>query len=303
MDPGTAILAGAGITAGGNLLGSALSDSEGRDPTTSAAYWQNRADQREFAKHGIRWRVKDAKAAGLHPVFALGGSLPSYQPSTTFGGDDSPDYSLGRALADSGQAIGRAVATQETAQERAEGQARLAVLAAQVAKDEAMANYYNSEAARRSSAVQVGPPFPGAIGSGAQLNDIPVRSSYVESHPLTLDAVQPKAASLISSRSGDRSITAAPAAPALSEYQVAPNFRMLLPQSEEGVSEAMEVPWFVWPAIIGRNVQEYGMGWLHNAARMFFGGKTYPMPAPIRYTHRELGMEYRGRAPRAQGLK
>lgn len=36
--------------------------------------------QREFAQNALQWRVKDAEKAGLHPLFALGAQLPSYQP-------------------------------------------------------------------------------------------------------------------------------------------------------------------------------------------------------------------------------
>lgn len=45
---------------------------------------KNAALQREFAQMGIRWRVQDAKAAGLHPLAALG-----MQPAQA-----SPSYSL-----------------------------------------------------------------------------------------------------------------------------------------------------------------------------------------------------------------
>lgn len=42
---------------------------------------QNEAWQREYAQNAIRWRVADAKAAGLHPLFALSGGTAGYQPS------------------------------------------------------------------------------------------------------------------------------------------------------------------------------------------------------------------------------
>ena len=42
---------------------------------------QDYEDQKEFAKHGIRWRVEDAKAAGLHPLAALGAVGASFTPS------------------------------------------------------------------------------------------------------------------------------------------------------------------------------------------------------------------------------
>lgn len=37
--------------------------------------------QREFAQQGIRWRVEDAKAAGIHPLAAVGASGASYSPA------------------------------------------------------------------------------------------------------------------------------------------------------------------------------------------------------------------------------
>lgn len=39
--------------------------------------------QQEFAQNGIRWRVEDAKAAGIHPLAAVGASGASFSPSTS----------------------------------------------------------------------------------------------------------------------------------------------------------------------------------------------------------------------------
>lgn len=77
----------------------------------------NYANQKEFAQNGIRWKVADAKAAGLHPLAALGASTAQYTPATAIG--DSPDWSF---LADAGQSIGRAVDAKRTQQERVEQQ-------------------------------------------------------------------------------------------------------------------------------------------------------------------------------------
>lgn len=57
--------------------------------------------QREFAQHGIRWRVEDAKAAGLHPLAALGAQLPSYQPVSSAFGEQ-----MGSAIGSLGEAYG-----------------------------------------------------------------------------------------------------------------------------------------------------------------------------------------------------
>lgn len=51
----------------------------------------NRANydmQKEFATHGIRWRVEDAKAAGIHPLYAIGASGASASPSFQMPGQD-----------------------------------------------------------------------------------------------------------------------------------------------------------------------------------------------------------------------
>ena len=77
----------------------------------------NYEHQKEFAQNGIRWKVADAKAAGLHPLAALGASTAQYTPATAIG--DSPDWSF---LADAGQSIGRAVDVKRTQQERVEQQ-------------------------------------------------------------------------------------------------------------------------------------------------------------------------------------
>lgn len=37
--------------------------------------------QKEFAQNSIQWRVNDAKAAGLHPLFALSGGGASFSPN------------------------------------------------------------------------------------------------------------------------------------------------------------------------------------------------------------------------------
>lgn len=75
----------------------------------------NYEHQKEFAQNGIRWKVADAKAAGLHPLAALGASTASYSPSAVIG--DSPDYSF---LKDMGQGIDRAMDAKATQRERAE---------------------------------------------------------------------------------------------------------------------------------------------------------------------------------------
>lgn len=81
---------------------------------------RNAGLQRDFAKQGVRWRVADARAAGIHPLAALGANLPSASPITV--GVDGGLYSaFGNAM---GQNLSRAAVSRMTGRERAENDMR-----------------------------------------------------------------------------------------------------------------------------------------------------------------------------------
>lgn len=73
---------------------------------------RNIALQKEFAQHGVRWKLEDAKAAGIHPVAALGGGGASFAPITVGEVSAPPERrpsQIGNAMMDMGQNISRAV--------------------------------------------------------------------------------------------------------------------------------------------------------------------------------------------------
>lgn len=71
------------LGAGTNLImGNKQVDAQKKVNASNIAY------QKEFAQHGISWRVKDAIDAGLHPLAALGAQVTSFTPSSV-----APDYS------------------------------------------------------------------------------------------------------------------------------------------------------------------------------------------------------------------
>ena len=105
-----------GIASGiGSIIGSNNSAA-----SAEAINQANYEHQKEFAQNGIRWKVADAKAAGLHPLAALGAQTSGYTPSAVVG--DAPDFSF---LRDIGQDIGRAVDAKSTAAERAANKAKI----------------------------------------------------------------------------------------------------------------------------------------------------------------------------------
>lgn len=97
-------LLGAASSVFGGLLGKSASDQANSTAAANAAAQQQL--QMKFAKNGIQWRVQDAQKAGIHPLYALGASIPTYTPNTFVPGVDN---SLGSGIAAAGQNVGRAL--------------------------------------------------------------------------------------------------------------------------------------------------------------------------------------------------
>lgn len=137
------------IEAGAGLLGGAL----GSDAMEKANK-KNLNFQKDLATHGIRYRVEDAKAAGLHPLVGAGvmphlGSAGS-APNTAF-----PD-----ALGKAGSDIGRAIARSKTEDERQQAKLNRFKTEAEIKNIETHSRLLESQINERT---QEQPPFPGAV--------------------------------------------------------------------------------------------------------------------------------------------
>ncbi|AZL83011.1 DNA pilot protein [Apis mellifera associated microvirus 46] len=125
--------------------------------------------QKEFAKMGIRWRVADAKAAGLHPLAAIGAVGSSYSPTVTVDSPRSvPEYDNLEAM---GQNLMRArMATSTPAEKEAAALAlknaslRNDLLEAQIASQWAT---IDAQLRAPSMPSAVGPSAPVALGPTA----------------------------------------------------------------------------------------------------------------------------------------
>lgn len=105
---------GAGISAAGNLAGGILGMNATKKANSQslALAQEQMAWQKKLANKGIRMRVDDAKAAGIHPLYALGAQVPTYAPVSTAFGSPNFDF-VGRM----GQDLGRAAAASMTPKE------------------------------------------------------------------------------------------------------------------------------------------------------------------------------------------
>lgn len=94
------------ISAGANLIGGILGNNQEEENNK-----RNIQLQKDFAQQGVRWKVEDAKAAGLHPLAALGAQTHSFAPV-------SVGNSLASGISGAGQDISRAINSTRSTGER-----------------------------------------------------------------------------------------------------------------------------------------------------------------------------------------
>lgn len=232
----------AGAAAGG-ALGGALDGAQGQRDQRQAIsrseqfakyqFDKNAELQKEFAQHGIRWKVADAKAAGLHPLYAVGASTSSAMPITV----GSPDYSTSRSdygtdslanfFSQSGQQNSRSALSDE---QKLEQQLRIAELSSRVKKDDAIAAYYASLAGTERQKQMWG-SAPSQTGSP---------TGAIQFKPDEVVSADPQNPSLVAGKH-----------PTMTRYNIGGG-NVELPYSSEGPAESLENP-ALFPFIAGYN--------------------------------------------------
>lgn len=158
------LVAAAGIGAGSSLAGGFLSSN-----FLSGSSKKDRRFQREVMQNALQWRVNDAKAAGIHPLFALGAQVATGASGGTFIGDP-----LGPSLAEAGQNISNAIVRSKGNTERLSEDLSLRLMRSQIGETDARRNYYDSLAAQNNQA-----RLAGGSGLGPQMEDMPGQSPEI----------------------------------------------------------------------------------------------------------------------------
>lgn len=255
-------LTGALISGGLSLTGSLFSDASQRRNI------QKQLDfQRETQQNAIKWRVKDAQEAGIHPLFALGASTPSSFPVAM-------DTRVGEGLRDMGQSVGTAVTRVLDTQNREKHQLDMALGQAQLEESDARRQMYLSEAAKNRQVPAA--PLPGlgvqregSIDLGGPI-DIDGQSYDV---PGT-GAIDLQAVEQASHKEGFPEVVAGEH-PFYQEY----NYRgmpFLMPttqgESPEEILSEMSFPAYLGLLMLNKNV--YGGNWLSDFVKARYGGST-----------------------------
>lgn len=216
--------------------------------------------QKQFAQMGIRWRVKDAKASGLHPLYALGGQGASFSPSAVAIGANAPVEQApnfvdpeGQALQNMGQNISRAIQAALDPREREQHAATMAQIAAATQRDSSMASYYDSLAAKNNQEAMAAKPIPFPDYSTSS----PISGSVTPLAPY-YDETVGAADRVVSSRMNAPHVGAGEH-PFYREFRFSRNRKILLPFNEEGPSESIQsTPAWMWPLVIEANREYYG---------------------------------------------
>lgn len=144
--------------------------------------------QKLLATDGIRMRVNDAKAAGLHPLAAIGGGSAGYSPTTLIGnnvpdggGSRGPD--IGGSLAQMGQGLGRAMAATSTPEEKVESAFEMTRKRQMIEKGDLENAYLASQISRLNNPTQVGPGMPSNVGPFGGGQSIPGQPNTYEPKP------------------------------------------------------------------------------------------------------------------------
>lgn len=179
-----------GLISGGlGIAGDLLDDRDDGSSHANAMHNANVALQKEFAQNGIQWRVQDAEKAGIHPLYALGGTGATYSPTNYIPGDRGPSAASStlRRLADMGQNVTRAI-YQTAPQEKREE----ALFKQSYVKGELENELLRSQIAQLKAQTGPGMPsnseMPGLSGQGDGRR---TANAYLNETPLTRVHSQP----------------------------------------------------------------------------------------------------------------
>lgn len=259
----------------GGVLGKNQADKAAESAQLQAIY--NVQQQERFAKEGIRWRVDDAKAAGLHPLYAIQGSGATFNPNPIFV-PSGPDYSS------MGQNLGRAAQAAITAGERESlnrSQQDLVDQQIRESRSREQLNIVQAQAVASKAALDEQSQwteFPGP-GPYTHLGQATPKESHNTAVPGQFTSVpheiisqDPKAAHKL----------AGPAEARWKEAQVGPGgTRLLLPHQGGQFQEDMTIA--DAPSWVAANVQRYGWNrflgaWLAGRERLV---ETYRWDRPL----------------------
>jgi len=257
------MLAGAGIMAAGGLVGGMLGSSSAQRSQARQQAWE-----KEVMQNAIQWRMSDAKAAGVHPIYALGAQVA--QGSTGIPLSDP----LGPAVSEMGQNIGNVVARSAPVMERQRHELELQLGAANLAESDARRQMYLSEAAKNRQAGVSGLGIMGdPVVEGQSPNVSGMANDLIDVRPPQVDVSKADYGSII-----------AGSHPTYQLSVMGPRGELPLMHYKlqgESLAEMMEsMPWYEKLGMINQNRRLFGQEWVDD----FLGWQLFGITPSRKYT-------------------
>lgn len=253
---------GAGLaTAGGSVVGGVVSNLINQNQV------ENEATRNQFnLTHGISMRVKDAKRAGLHPLYALGAPAMTSSPITM-------QDTIGPALIQAGQNIGNILSRQDDASDKLKTDLELQLLRSNIEESDARAMLARSQASQNYAAniggMGVRPEVPNTNFIGPRIEgQMPMSMGVGEG------IIEGKPSPQISTKVGNPSMVAG-LGPTQEERTLAPGFFMVVPRLEgESLEEILsEMNPLAFNGLLDLNQKIYGGNWKRDFTEFRYSGK------------------------------
>lgn len=263
---GTAIMPGWGtaIGAGVGLIGGALSNMS-HEKQSDKGY----ATQREALQNSIRWRVADAKAAGIHPLYALGAPSMNIAPMTY-------EDKIGPAVQQMGQAMPDILRGKMSEHERIMQFESYRQMVSGTEKNDAEAFYYRALAAKTLNDTRSVNTVPG-LGVQSEMGQDPKGGGQ--------GMIDLKPAENISRKLG-MDYSAAGVNPNYEVRMLDNGLPMILPLAQgDSMEETIgEMSFPAWAGLLMRNARHFGPGWLKDMVNSRYLGmeptNKYPIQSP-----------------------
>ncbi|AXH78104.1 MAG: DNA pilot protein [Microviridae sp.] len=264
-----------GVVGGGlDILGGQLGAAQNRQSQRFSADLQ-----REFAQHGIQWRIEDAARAGVHPLAAMGMMPASAQPLAI--GDVS-----GEGFSRMGQKLSGAIDRVKSQEQKAFDVGALQLQAQQIKKSEMENESIAIDLAeKKRSSMTAAPP----LGIMPNRPDLPLGQSPNPPIDTSHGVFEMKPPSIMSGE-GE---TQAGRIKGFGEMKLHPRLNFRVPANEN-----QEATWELWNELpswqkilfLQQNSQIYGPGYLMDLWRVMSGGEphgtyTGPVTHPDAYTN------------------
>lgn len=270
MDFGAAL---GGLVSGGmSILGGAIGDSQNKRAAATAYEREQRSADlawersKEAAKSNIQWRTEDAKAAGIHPLYALGAAPNMAQPMIA--GAEAPRSNMSEAFSQAGQNISTAVARMQTTAQAARNTMEMKLLESQIGENDARKSHIQAQTAQLQQARQTGLGVQSEDG-----NSLGVAGQH-PNPPGNVGIIDMQAPTQYSRKKGHPD-TKAGSNPGYEERELAPGFFMQVPdvggESPEEIFSEMSIAAF--NGLIQKNGTLYGPGWIEDFMRLRYLGQ------------------------------